>query len=69
MEVWEALGAGEARWCPVNFCHPWAIVLIPQRLSGQFIMPFMCVIAGRICLLMISMRSETVLHGIIDVMK
>ena len=27
------------------------------------------VIAGRICLLMISMRSETVLYGLIDAMK
>ena len=32
-------------------------------------MPFMLVIAGHICLLMISMRSETVLYGLVDAMK
>ena len=46
-----------------------ATALIPHRRLGQFIMPFICVIAGRIFLLMISMRSETVLYGLIDTMK
>ena len=46
-----------------------SIVVISQRPPGQFIMPFMRVIAGRICLLMIFMRSETVLYGLIDAMK
>ena len=32
-------------------------------------MPFMRVIAGRMCLLMISLRSETVLYGLIDAIK
>ena len=62
------MGSGEARQWPVNFCHPWAIVLIPHRLFCQFIMPFMCVIAGRVCLLMISMRRETVLYGLRNAM-
>ena len=52
-----------------EFFHPWAIVLISHRLLGQFIMPLLSVIAGRICLLMISMRSETVLYGLINAMK
>ena len=31
-------------------------------------MPFMCVISGRVCLLMISMRSETALYGLRNTM-
>ena len=46
-----------------------SVVLFPHRPLCQFDMPVMRVIAGRICLPMISMRGETVIYRLVEAMK
>ena len=64
-----SVGAGEVGQWPLDFATIGLLYLILHRLLGRFIIPFMRVIAGHICLLAISMWSETVLYGLIEAME